>query len=151
MSVTLASPFSALASEIEARPPLAVEEVPETKSGRHLYWMIGALCALTIGVAEVGILMLGTPNAQPVSSAAPPAGEGDACARRVAALMEGIAAYTTRTGRAPATLDALYPDFIGFEPIDPAVNEPYGYEVLGQAVSITCPSAASGAGAAPGA
>jgi hypothetical protein len=145
-------PFSALANQIEQRPALTVEEAPQTKSSKHLYWIIGGLCALTIGAAEVGILLQSD-----ASRDAPPAPvevlqtiQNDACATRMKALMDGVAAYLAKTGTMPTSLTVLYPDFIAFQPIDPAVNQPYGYEVVGESVSITCPSAAtSGAAAAP--
>lgn len=145
-------PFGSLASEIEQRPALTVEEAPQTKSSKHLYWIIGGLCALTIGAAEVGILMQGDGSRD--APLAPPEVlqtiQNDACAGRMKALMDGVAAYVAKTGSMPTSLTVLYPDFIAFQPIDPAVNQPYGYEVVGESVSITCPSATtSGAPAAP--
>jgi hypothetical protein len=145
-----ADPFGALATQIESRPPLQIEEVPPTAHSRYLYWIVGGLCALTIGLAEVGILLRSD-----VSGDAPPAPpevlqtlQNDACATRMTQLMDGVAAYTAKKGSPPQSLAVLYPDFIGFQPIDPAVNQPYGYEVIGESVSITCPSAAL-AGAPP--
>jgi hypothetical protein len=143
-------PFGALATQIEERPALQIEEVPRTAHSRYLYFIVGGLCMLTIGLAEVGILLRSD-----LPTEAPPAPpevlqtlQNDACAARMAKLMDGVAAYTAKTGSVPQSLSVLYPDFISFEPIDPAVNQPYGYEVIGESVSITCPSAASG-GAPP--
>lgn len=145
-----ADPFAALATEIESRPPLQIEEVPQTAKSRYLYWIAGGLCAFTIGLAEVGILLHSD------RSPAPPVAprevletlQDDACAARMAKLMDGVAAYTAKTGSVPQSLSVLYPDYIAFEPIDPAVNQPYGYAVIGESVSITCPSAGL-AGAPP--
>ncbi|MDX2167441.1 MAG: hypothetical protein SF182_10275 [Deltaproteobacteria bacterium] len=143
-------PFGALATQIEERPQQQIEEAPQTANSRYLYWIVGGLCALTIGLAEVGILLRSD-----VASQAPPAPpevlqtmQNDACAIQMARLMDGVAAYTAKHGAPPQSLAALYPDFIAFQPIDPAVNQPYGYEVVGESVSITCPSAAV-AGAPP--
>lgn len=139
-------PFMSLAAEISERPALEVEQAPQTKSSRHLYWLIGGLCALTLGVAEVGILMRS--DATQDAPQAPPevlqAMQNDTCATRMNALMDGVAAYMAKTGSMPQSLAVLYPDFIGFQPIDPAVNQPYGYEVAGESVAITCPSGALG-------
>lgn len=149
------SSVDSLASQIEERPPLEIDEAPQTRSSRHLYWMIGALCALTIGIAEIGILMRG----ESLEAPAPPpevlaAVEQDPCAARLTAIMDGIAAYVAQNGKPPATLDVLHPTFLPFAPVDPATNQPYGYEINGESVALTCPSvergAASGATGAPG-
>jgi hypothetical protein len=150
-------PFGSLATQIEDRPHPATEQGPQTASSRHIYWLIGGLCALTVGVAEVGILMRS--DASSDAPAPPPAVvqrlQSDTCATRMTVIMDGVIAYKAKTGAAPTSLTALYPNYIPFEPTDPAVNKPYGYEVLGESVTLTCPSAAmgvaSGAGAsAPG-
>jgi hypothetical protein len=150
-----ADPFHAslgtLTGEIESRPAIEIEVAPQTRSSRHLYWMIGALCALTIGAAEIGILIRGDSLAAP---APPPevvaAYQQDPCATRLTAVMDAIAAYTAQHGRPPASLGVLHPGFLAFAPIDPAVNQPYGYEVNGESVALSCPSAAQGAPASPG-
>ncbi len=147
--VTPKDPFSTLASAIEERPALEVEQGPQTKSSRHVYWLIGGLCALTVGIAEVGILVRSdaTHDAPPPPVAVLQTVQSDACATRITALMNGVSAYMAKTGSAPQSLAVLYPNYIGFQPIDPAVNQPYGYEVVSQSVTITCPS--GGQAAAP--
>lgn len=142
--------IESLATAIEERPPLEVEEAPQTRSSRHLYWLIGGLCALTIGVAEVGIL---TRSSAPDAPAPPPAVleafEHDPCAARMSAIMGAVGAYTNAHGSPPPSLAVLNPDYLGFAPIDPVSNQPYGYQVIGESVSLFCPSAELNPGAAP--
>lgn len=136
------SSVDSLASEIEGRPALEVEQAPQTRSARHVYWLIGVLCALTIGAAEIGILMRGeVVDAPPPPPAVLASYEQDPCAMRMSAIMDGIAAYMAQHGKPPTSLEALHPTFLPFAPIDPAVNQPYGYEVNGESVAISCPSA----------
>jgi hypothetical protein len=145
-------PFGALANEIETRPTAEIDEAPDTRAARHIYWMIGGLCALTIGVAEIGILLHGdgVGDAPPIPPALEKRLQSDACASRMTVVMDGIMAYKAETGAPPQSLAALYPRYITFQPIDPAVQEPYGYEVRGESITLTCPSAAmSGAAGAP--
>jgi len=129
-----------LATAIEERPGIEVDEVPPTRSSRHLYWMVGGLCALIIGIAEVGILLRGNMLDAP----APPPEvraiyEHDPCAARMAAVMDALTAYRLARGKPPSALTALYPDYLAFPPVDPATNQPYGYEVIGESISLTCP------------
>lgn len=139
-----------LATAIEERPPLDVEEAPQTRGSRHLYWLIGVLCALTIGIAEVGVLTHGGTADAP---APPPemlaAFENDPCAARMGAVVAAVAAYTNTHGSPPPNLAVLNPDFLAFAPIDPVSNQPYGYRVIGESVSVSCPSAGPGPGSAP--
>ena len=139
-----------LATAIEERPPLDVEEAPQTRSSRHLYWLIGLLCALTIGIAEVGILTRGNaPDAPAPPPAVLEAFQNDPCAARMGAIMGAIAAYTNAHGSPPPTLAVLNPDYLTFAPIDPVSNQPYGYQVIGESVSVFCPSAALAPDALP--
>jgi hypothetical protein len=139
--------LESLATAVEERPPIPVETGPATRSNRHVYWLIGALCALTIGAAEVGILV----NGAPPDVAAAPARvvsdyQADQCATRTAAIMEAISRYTAQHGGRPPSLAALYPGYLTFAPVDPVSNEPYDYATVGESVSLTCPSAAGPAG-----
>jgi hypothetical protein len=127
---------------IEDQPASDVAEGSQTRNSRYLYWLIGALCALTIGIAEVGILARSSTADVPVSpSAMQAAFERDPCAGRMRAIMAAIAAYTNTHGSPPSTLAALHPDYLAFEPIDAVSNQPYGYRVVGESVSVSCPGA----------
>ncbi len=142
--------IESLATAIEERPPVDIEEAPQTRSSRHLYWLIGALCALTIGVAEVGILTRSTaPDAPPPPPAVLEAFEQDPCAARMGAIMVAIAAYTNAHGSPPPSLAVLNPNYLTVAPIDPVSNQPYGYQVIGESVSLFCPSAELAPDAAP--
>lgn len=139
-------PFQAsldrLAVAVETRPPPVVDEVPPTRSGL-VYWVVGGLCALAIGATQVVIVLRGdVAAAPPLAAQVAAVYEQDPCARRVAGIMDAIAAYTRQHGRLPPTLAALAPEFLPQPPIDAATQQPFGYEVLGDAVSLTCPSAA---------
>lgn len=136
--------LSALATEIEERQPLEVEEGPRTRTTRHVYWLIGGVCALIVGVVEVSILMgsVASADAPPPPPVVMEQIQNDTCASRMSAVMNGILAYEAKTGARPPTLAALYPEFIAFQPIDPAANQPYGYAVMGESITLTCPSAA---------
>jgi hypothetical protein len=131
-----------LANAIEELPPVDVEAIPAARSARHVYWLIGALCALTIGVAEVGLVMRGdAPPAPAPPTAVAEAFQNDRCAQRMIQIMQAINAYSAQHGSPPPALAALQPDYLPFAPIDPTTNQPYGYEVIGAAVSLSCPSA----------
>lgn len=135
-----------LATAIEGRPAIDVEQAPETGRSRQIYWLIGGLCALTIGIAEIGILARG----ESVGAPPPPAElmarvESDPCATRTAAFMKAVSAYAEAHGEPPPNLAVLTPDYIAFPPIDPTSNLPFSYQVVGESVSITCPSAAPSA------
>ncbi|MGH7786288.1 MAG: hypothetical protein ACRERC_05440 [Candidatus Binatia bacterium] len=139
-------PFQAsldsLTTAVESRPPIVVEEAPPTRGASHLYWLIGGLCVLTIGAAEMAILVRGdVATAPPVAAEVVAVYEQDPCARRVAGIMDAITAYARRHGRLPPTLAALAPEFLPQPPIDAVTQQPFGYEVIGDAVSLTCPSA----------
>lgn len=131
-----------LAAAIEERPPVEVEQAPPTRSRRHVYWLIGAICAVAIGVAEVAILARSTtPDAPPPPPDMLAAYENDPCGARMSTIMSAVSAYTRAHGVPPPNLEMLTPEYLAFTPIDPAVNKPYGYEAIGQSVSLSCPSA----------
>lgn len=134
--------LDSLTTAVESRPAIEVEEAPPTRSSSHLYWLVGGLCLLTIGVAEVGFRLRGDgAGAPPAPAEVLAVYEQDPCARRTAAIMDAITAYTRRHGALPPTLAALAPEFLPQPPIDADTGRPFGYEVLGDAVSLTCPSA----------
>lgn len=143
------SRLEGLATAIEERPPLEIETAPPTTSSRRLYWLIGGLCALTIGAAEIGILMhadrLGAPPAPPEVLAAV---QADPCAPRLMQIMDAIARYRREHGGPPPTLAELQPTYLSFAPIDPVTNQPYAYAVIGESISLSCPTAQSANGGA---
>lgn len=130
-----------LASAIEQLPPVDVPTVPHTETRpRRIYWAIAAVCALSVGTAEVGLLLHGTqPSLPAVPAEVEAAYRNDPCALRTAAIMDAIAAYAAEHGEPPAALAALRPAYLDFEPVDPVSQQPYGYQVLGGAVSLMCP------------
>ena len=137
------SRIETLATAIEERPPVDVEEAPETRSSRHIYWLIGGLCALTIGVAEIGVLARGeSAGAPPPPAEVVAKYENAPCATRMAEIMKAVSAYTDSHGGPPPNLTVLTPDYLASPAIDPASNQPYGYQVSGEEVSVSCPSAA---------
>lgn len=112
--------------------------------------MIGGLYAVTIAIAEVGILAsgqrLGAPPPPPEVLAAL---ESDPCALRMMKIMTAIEIYRARHGSPPPSLAVLHPKYLDFVPIDPAANRPYGYQLSGESVVLTCPSAAAAVAADP--
>jgi hypothetical protein len=56
------------------------------------------------------------------------------------AVKDAITAYSRQHGALPPTLAALAPEFLPQAPLDAATRQPFGYEVIGDAVSLTCPS-----------
>ena len=143
--------IESLAAAFEELPRPVVETGPQTRKNRHVYWLIGSLCALTIGVAEVVVLarsdQVDVPTPPPAVLAAY---QNDPCATRMAAIMNAISAYTSQLGSPPPSLAALYPAYLNFTPVDPVSKQPYGYEVMGSSVSLSCPSGSSAAASAGG-
>lgn len=135
---------AALASAFEQRPPLVVVEAPQTIQRRSVYWLIGGLLALVIGVAEAAILLHDPAPAAPAAPAETTALlDNDPCVQRLTAILAAVDAYAAARGTLPPNLDALHPEFLAFRPIDPQANAPYGYEVADEGVTLTCPSAVS--------
>lgn len=130
-----------LASAIEERPPVEVEESPQTRSSRQLYWLIGGLCALTIGAAEIGILLHGGADAPAPPPEVVALIEQDPCTARMVEIMDAVAAYTAAHGAPPAALADLHPSHLPFVPVDPVSRREYSYEVIGESVSLSCPPA----------
>lgn len=139
------SDIRSLASAIERRPEVAVEEAPKTISHRKLYWFMAALCAVAIGVVEVGILARSdAPEAPPPPAAVVAVLENDACAQRLAATLAAVDAYRATRGDLPPSLEALSPSFLAVQPVDPVGKLPLAYERDGEGVAISCPSGATG-------
>lgn len=131
---------ASLATAIEDRAPLVIEEVPETLPRRGLYWIAGGLCALLIGAAEVGILMqVERSEAARAAAAARPLPPTAPCAERLTAIMDAIDAYAAVRGAPPPNLEILHPAFLAFAPVDPARNAPYAYRVTAEGISLACP------------
>jgi hypothetical protein len=132
--------LDSLSTTIAQLPAIEIETPAEPPRSKRAYWIVAVLCALSVGAAEVGIVAR-----DPTSDmATPPAAvveafENDPCAQRVAAIMNALAAYNTDHGSPPPALAALHPQYLPFVPIDPATNQPYGYEVIGGSVSVSCP------------
>lgn len=134
-----------LATAIEQREPLTVEEAPATRPRRQLYWMVAGACALLIGLAEAAILLHDPgPGVPPADAAVTAMLDADPCAQRLNAIMQAIDAYVAARGALPPSLDALHPDFLAFPPVDPLSQAPYGYAVAGEGVTLSCPSAPAG-------
>jgi hypothetical protein len=137
----LACEFRALASAIEQRPVPVVKAI-DPHPHRHLHWLAGGVCLLAIGglTTALAVRMVAPPEPDAVSPAVRQVLQDDTCAARVTALANAVAAYRAKTGVVPPSLAALYPEFVGFAPVDPASQEPYGYEIVGDLVSIRCPA-----------
>ena len=67
------------------------------------------------------------------------------------AIMDAITAYTAAHGGPPPSLAVLNPEYLSFAPIDPASNQPYDYQVVGESVTLSCPSVEQKPGSAPAA
>lgn len=128
-----------LATAIEERPPLVVDEAPETRTLRQLYVAIAAVGALAIAAFSI-FIMTYTPPAEPLIPPEMTAElQNDPCNARLAQILNAIAAYTAAHGEPPTELSALQPDYVSFEPVDPVTHQPYRYQTLGQSVSLACP------------
>ena len=128
-----------LATAIEERPPLVVDEAPETRSLAQLYIVIAALGTLAVAAAAL-FMVVHTPAPEPLIPPEMTAElQNDPCNARLAQLLNAIAAYTAAHGDPPAELSALQPEYVAFEPVDPVSNQPYRYQTLGQSVALSCP------------
>lgn len=140
-----------LATAIEDRPLQQVDEAPQTHSNRQVYWLIAGLCAVVIAAVEVGVMM----RSDAADVPAPPpqvesALQNNSCLARTRAIVNAVGRYADAHGGPPPTLATLGPQYLPFAPIDPASNQPLGYQVIGESVTVSCPSAARGAASAGG-
>lgn len=143
-AVPAADPWQALAAEVERRTPLPLLVEPPPRRRGVLVWSLALCCALGIGAAGIGLRQPGGR-----ADAGPPPLPAEAtelldarCAEQVAVLLAGVQRYAARGDGPPPTLEALFPDYLPAPPVDPDSGAPFGYQVMGDAVSITCPDGA---------
>lgn len=104
---------------------------------------IGTLLVVGLVVAVVAMsLRSGDPpdlNLEP-AAAAPAASQPDTgCAARLPSIMDAVIAYQAAHGAPPESLSALYPEFLPFAPGAGDAPASYGYRVLGETISLSCP------------
>lgn len=138
-----------LTEEVKKRPWIEVEDGVAPRDSRPVLWVIAgvigfalSLAALVVAVREGGIPFSGEGAATATSPAEIVSGmPNDGCTARLGEILHAIAAYADAHGGPPITLEALHPQFLPFPPVDPDSQRPYEYAIVGDAISLSCPTA----------
>jgi hypothetical protein len=105
--------------------------------------IIGTLLVVVLVVAVVAFSLRGGDqpdvNVEPAAAAAAASQPDLSCAARLPSIMDAVIAYQAAHGAPPESLSALYPEFLPFAPGAGDAPASYGYRVLGETISLSCP------------